>query len=49
MFQLQNAFCKSLGIELPIFGLAHRVEVAAAISNAGGLGVYARHVTALLN
>lgn len=41
MHQLQNAFCRSLGIDVPIFGLAHRVEVAAAISNAGGLGVYA--------
>lgn len=38
---LTNALCRRLGIRLPIFGLAHRVEVAAAISRAGGLGVYA--------
>lgn len=38
---LTNALCRQLGIRLPIFGLAHRVEVAAAISRAGGLGVYA--------
>ena len=39
--KLTNALCHRLGIRLPIFGLAHRVEVAAAISRAGGLGVYA--------
>lgn len=33
--------CHELGIRVPIFGLAHRIEVAAAISRAGGLGVYA--------
>ncbi|OUM03909.1 NAD(P)H-dependent flavin oxidoreductase [Variovorax sp. JS1663] len=38
---LTNALCRRLGIRLPVFGLAHRVEVAAAISRAGGLGVYA--------
>jgi NAD(P)H-dependent flavin oxidoreductase YrpB (nitropropane dioxygenase family) len=38
---LSNALCRRLGIRVPIFGLAHRVEVAAAISRAGGLGVYA--------
>jgi NAD(P)H-dependent flavin oxidoreductase YrpB (nitropropane dioxygenase family) len=38
---LTNALCRRLGIRFPIFGLAHRVEVAAAISRAGGLGVYA--------
>ncbi len=37
---LTNALCRQLGIRFPIFGLAHRVEVAAAISRAGGLGVY---------
>ena len=38
---LSNALCHRLGIQVPIFGLAHRIEVAAAISRAGGLGVYA--------
>ncbi|MGO4330784.1 NAD(P)H-dependent flavin oxidoreductase [Cupriavidus sp. 2TAF22] len=38
---LANALCRRLGIRYPIFGLAHSIEVAAAISNAGGLGVYA--------
>lgn len=38
---LTNALCRRLGIRLPIFGLAHRIEVVAAISRAGGLGVYA--------
>ncbi len=38
---LKNALCQRLGIQVPIFGLAHRIEVAAAISRAGGLGVYA--------
>ncbi|WP_019451604.1 nitronate monooxygenase [Cupriavidus sp. BIS7] len=38
---LANDLCRRLGIRYPIFGLAHSIEVAAAISNAGGLGVYA--------
>lgn len=38
---LNNALCQRLGTQVPIFGLAHRIEVAAAISRAGGLGVYA--------
>ncbi|AGW90808.1 MULTISPECIES: NAD(P)H-dependent flavin oxidoreductase [Cupriavidus] len=38
---LANALCRRLGIRYPIFGLAHSIEAAAAISNAGGLGVYA--------
>ncbi len=38
---LSNELCRRLGIRFPIFGLAHRIEVAAAISRAGGLGVYA--------
>jgi NAD(P)H-dependent flavin oxidoreductase YrpB (nitropropane dioxygenase family) len=37
---LTNALCRELGIRWPICGLAHSVEVAAAISRAGGLGVY---------
>ena len=38
---LTNPLCQRLGIRWPIYGLAHKVEVAAAISRAGGLGVYA--------
>jgi len=38
---LTNALCRRLGIRVPVFGLAHRIEVVAAISRAGGLGVYA--------
>ncbi len=37
---LTNALCRDLGIRWPIYGLAHSVEVVAAISRAGGLGVY---------
>ncbi len=32
--------CETLGSALPIFGFAHSVEAAAAISRAGGVGVY---------
>lgn len=39
--RLCNPLCQRLGIQVPVFGLAHRIEVAAAISRAGGLGVYA--------
>ncbi len=38
---LNNPLCQRLGIRVPIFGLAHHIDVAAAISRAGGLGVYA--------
>ena len=38
--KLTNDLCRRLGIRYPIYGLAHHVEVCAAISNAGGLGVY---------
>ena len=38
---LTNDLCRQLGIRFPVFGLAHRIEVVAAISRAGGLGVYA--------
>jgi NAD(P)H-dependent flavin oxidoreductase YrpB (nitropropane dioxygenase family) len=41
MANLKNSLCQQLGIDLPIYGLAHKVEVASAISRAGGLGVYA--------
>jgi NAD(P)H-dependent flavin oxidoreductase YrpB (nitropropane dioxygenase family) len=37
---LHTAICDRLGIEYPIFGFSHSKEVTAAISNAGGFGVY---------
>lgn len=38
---LHTPICERLGITYPIFGLSHSVEAAAAITNAGGFGVYA--------
>ncbi len=40
MAELTTPICERLGIELPIFGFAHDVTTVAAITNAGGLGVY---------
>ena len=37
---LKTRVCELLGVDVPIFGFAHSVEAAAAISNAGGLGVF---------
>lgn len=37
---LRTPICDRFGIEYPIFGFAHSVEVTAAITNVGGLGVY---------
>lgn len=37
---LKNAVCDRLGIDVPIFGFAHDVATVAAITNAGGFGVY---------
>lgn len=37
---LWSPICDRLGIRYPIFGFAHSVEVVAAVSRAGGLGVY---------
>jgi len=36
---MQTEFCKQLGIEFPIFAFTHCRDVAAAVSQAGGLGV----------
>ena len=36
---MQTDFCKQLGIEFPIFAFTHCRDVAAAVSQAGGLGV----------
>jgi len=37
---LWSPICERLGIEYPIFGFAHDVSTVAAITNAGGYGVY---------
>jgi len=37
---IRTPVCNLFGIERPIFGFAHSVTVVAAISRAGGLGVY---------
>lgn len=37
---LYTSVCKRLGIANPVFGFSHSVEVTAAITNAGGFGVY---------
>ena len=36
---LANALCRRLGIRFPLFGVARQIEVVAAISLAGGLGI----------
>lgn len=40
MNQLKNALCERLGIELPIFGFSHSVDVTVAIAEAGGYPVF---------
>lgn len=40
MAKLWSPICDQLGIDTPIFGFAHDVATVAAISNAGGYGVY---------
>ncbi|XOV86804.1 MAG: NAD(P)H-dependent flavin oxidoreductase [Pseudomonadota bacterium] len=40
MPELWSPICDRLGIRYPIFGFAHDVATVAAISNAGGYGVY---------
>lgn len=37
---LTTELCRRMGIEHPIFGFAHDIATVAAISNAGGIGVY---------
>jgi len=36
---MHNELCERLGIEFPIFAFTHCRDVAAAVSNAGGIGV----------
>ena len=40
MARLWSRLCDTLGIEVPVFGFAHDVNAVAAITNAGGYGVY---------
>ena len=36
---MHNELCERLGIEFPIFAFTHCRDVAAAVSNTGGMGV----------
>ena len=36
---VHNELCERLGIEFPIFAFTHCRDVAAAVSNTGGMGV----------
>ena len=38
MSKLKTPICSRLGIEWPIFGFAHSVDVVSAVSAQGGLG-----------
>ncbi len=40
MASLWSPICDRLGVQYPIFGFAHDVATVAAITNAGGFGVY---------
>ena len=40
MAKIKTAFTERLGIDLPILGFSHSTDVTAAISKAGGMGVY---------
>jgi NAD(P)H-dependent flavin oxidoreductase YrpB (nitropropane dioxygenase family) len=37
---LRTEVCRRLGIERPIFGFSHEIDVVVAITRAGGFGVY---------
>ncbi len=37
---MRTKACRLMGVEKPIFGFSHSIAVTAAISRAGGLGVY---------
>ena len=37
---LNNALCKRLGIEVPVFGFSHSVDVTVALAAAGGFPVF---------
>ncbi len=40
MSSIWTPICDRLGVALPIFGFAHDIKTVAAITNAGGYGVY---------
>ncbi|WP_052418375.1 NAD(P)H-dependent flavin oxidoreductase [Pseudooceanicola atlanticus] len=37
---MKTELCERFGIDVPIFGFSHAVEVVSAVTNAGGYGVY---------
>src|SRR5262245_44667429 len=37
---MKNQLCQMLGIEFPLFGFSHCRDVVAAVSKAGGFGVF---------
>lgn len=37
---LNTVVCQRLGAQLPIFGFSHSLDVVAAVSNAGGIGIW---------
>ena len=37
---MQSKLCKQLGIDFPLFAFSHCRDVAAAVSRAGGMGVF---------
>ncbi len=37
---LRTALCRRLGIEVPIFGFSHSIEVTVALAEAGGFPVF---------
>ena len=39
MLNLKTEICHMLGIEYPVFAFTHCRDVAAAVCNAGGIGV----------
>ena len=40
MTSLNTPLCRDLSMSVPIFGFAHSIDVTAAISLAGGMGIY---------
>ncbi|MEQ3671969.1 hypothetical protein [Pseudophaeobacter sp.] len=37
---MNSDLCKRLGIEFPLFAFSHCRDVVAAVTNAGGMGVF---------
>ncbi len=40
MAKIKTGFSERLGIDMPIFGFSHSVDVTASLTKAGGMGVY---------